>query len=173
VTQQTPDIERLLNDALEATAWLGRTDVTEDATVNDLGFRLHAVDTILAAFTEHRQALAIALAETMETDTVTVPHVGQVRRTWKAGSAQWDTETVRRDIREKILRRVALDPSTGELNPVWRGVAANTIEWVARTWGLNAPKTGTDSGIRALELDVDNYRSFGAGRWEVKVVGGE
>jgi len=164
-------VEDHLGVILEATAALTPLDISDEATVNDLGFRLYAVETILAAFKEKHAELVQALADAMESDRVEVPHVGVVHREWKPGSATWNSEAVRRDVLERVLRRVALDPDTGELVPARKHAAAETFTWIARTWGLNSPKYGRDSGIRELGLDVDNYRTFGGGHWNVTVQG--
>jgi hypothetical protein len=165
--------ETHLGTILEATAALTPMDITDDATVNDLGFRLYAVDTILAAFEEKHAELVQALADTMESDRVEVPHVGVIHREWKPGSATWNSESVRRDVLSRVVARVALDPATGEIDPVRKFAAQETFTWLARTWGLNAPKYGRDSGLRELGLNVDNYRSYGGGKWAVSVQGME
>lgn len=165
------DYQDIILDPLSIAADAIDVDTVEinEGTVSERGQALWLIDQMLGHLRELAEALRLGLADAMPTDSVPLPANRRLVRTPRPEGKSWNNRAVREDVFRGVVSKVALDPETGEIGGVRKHAAEQTLDWVSRTWTLGSPKTGQDSGLRALGLDPDDYRSFIPKGYEVKV----
>jgi hypothetical protein len=96
----------------------------------------------------------------METDRVTVPHVGWLRRV-PTKRSEWRDERSAEDFRhaiaETVVREIALDLATGEVDPVKRNIARATIN---EMYDIIPSFSDVKARGRRLGIDVSDFRSY-------------
>lgn len=139
--------------------WLDLPDPTEDET-RVLAERLAIARLLSAKLGPAIIELSAELAARMEADDVEVPGVGVLRRSWKRRS-EWANDTsgedLRRDVRDAVVRDLALDLRTGELDTVTRNIAGAAVDAVFEI--LPAPSSIKQSAKR-YGLRIGDYRRF-------------
>jgi hypothetical protein len=130
-----------------------------------LARRLVALRVILAVVGTMADEVERTLAEAMPADEVVVPGVGVARRSPRVAES-WDLDAVRHDARSTVTARAALDRSTGEVDPVARGVAESTWDAAARVFSFGKPKTAF---AKELGYRVDEYRTTTPVGWKVVI----
>lgn len=154
------DADQQLGEILTAFETLtADLDATTEAPLDDLGRRYDMVLRIRTATTELRDALEIALIETMPEDTLTMDGVvvkreKSTRSTWKDGGAGRMTE----DIGHGIATKLATDVGTGEVDPVRRNLMKNAIDEVWKV--IYAPSNMKKAGRESLGLKISEYRDY-------------
>jgi hypothetical protein len=164
-----------------ATALLGVLEELQAIPPNDwtegdlaeLALRLDRVTAVREHLYEVQGWLELSLAERMDTDEVTVPHVGRLRRTrgfrgtWRDSDA---SARMREDVAHAVARAVAVDVGTGDIDPVKRNVALHAIQTAYEA--IPAFSSLKVAGQKRLGLDLLDYRNFDA-YYTVKLEVGE
>jgi hypothetical protein len=121
---------------------------------------LDRLETIVALCKEAIGLLELDLAESMEEDTMVTP-VGLLRRTEKVSSTwKYDGagDQFRDDLAVAVVRHVAADNATGELDPIKRNIAHATLRQLFEV--IPAVSTVKAGSKRAIGIDIGDYRSF-------------
>jgi hypothetical protein len=104
-------------------------DPTE-GTLDELARRLAMARILASLLTDIGDAIELDLAARMEDDEVRVPHVGVLVRSREKRSSWRDSYAsaeFRREVGQAVIKEIALDIVTGELEPVKRNVAEATV----------------------------------------------
>lgn len=102
-----------------------------DGTTDELAERYLAARALANEFTAIGDAIELELAARMETDELRVPGVGVLVRSPEKRSAWRDKHAsaeFRYQVGLAVVREIALDIATGELEPVKRNVAQATVD---------------------------------------------
>jgi hypothetical protein len=131
--------------------------VTE-GTVEDLVTRLDAVTRIGKLAAEMQDALALALADQVNDESMAIPGVGLLNRVPKGGTRvrRGGTAKLRQDLPIAVARKVGVDPYTGEINADRRDGAADAVREVIATCGITASSLKV-SARELIGLDPDDY----------------
>lgn len=145
-------------------------DPTE-GTLDELATRYRAARELARAFTDIGDAIELDLVARMESDEVRVPRVGMLVRqpyrssSWRDGHASAE---FRREVGQTVVKAIALDLATGELEPVKRNVAEATVALMldvipafssvkarGRALGLHPEDYRTTSEVLRVNIDTD------------------
>jgi hypothetical protein len=145
---------------------LERIDAVRDKTSRLLALRDQAV-----ALKESIAEVEQELVDLMETDDrVEVPGIGTLirypkkRYGWAEGV---DREKFLEDVRNAIVREVAIDPDTGEVRPLARRTVEQTFAVIEQSLSISGdPKKGFRT---LLHLQPDEYRAVTGAYYELKV----
>lgn len=149
-------------------ALLAQSIVDDDSLVEgnriDLAERLAVAEQIASTLSGIAARLTDELGDLMESND---EQVGpwHVRRSvkWTRTRSQ---EDARNDGRAVIVRRLALDRATGELNPAVAATVQEAIDHVFRCYSVNL----TYGGMKALGLDVDEYETKARAGWKIDLI---
>lgn len=143
---------------MDCMSLLGLADPTEGSLV-DLAARYRAAREWARDFSEIADAIELELAPRMEDDTVAVDGVGTLVRTLEKRTAWKDRHAsaeFRRYVADMVVREIALDVASGELEPVKRNVATATVDLMLDV--LPAFSSVKARG-RQLGIDTEDFRS--------------
>ena len=155
----TTDPRKALGGALEYLTSIKYDDIT-DGALSDISLHYASLLEIRTAVSDLIDHVAEQLAERMESDMMTITGVGSVVRKPRTSSA-WihddSREQMMDDAITAIIRKVALDPSTGEVYPPLANTARETFRLVQDAFSIGAdPKVAFR---KVLGLQPDEYRS--------------
>jgi len=153
------DVDEIIGDVFTRVDTMPMGDLTE-GTLQDLGRRYDLALRTIAKAQEIRDALEVALVEAMPEDTLTMGDI-TVRRE-KAKRWSWKDahsgERMREDIGQMVASKLALDPMTGEVDPMRRNLIVHTIN---ELWALlPAPSSMKVEGAKRFDLSIFDYRTL-------------
>lgn len=136
----------------------GEGDVT-DGELPVLAHRLHTARAAIAGLTSIAEALTMEVAARVEMDETRVGdwHIERGYKRNSAWSQSDSAELLRHDLGEAVVSKVALDISTGELDPVKRNIARAAI---AELWECLPAFSSLKQGAKRLGLRIDEYRTY-------------
>jgi hypothetical protein len=153
----TPDT--VLVSTLTALETITSYDIT-DCAVPEMARRLDLVQRIQSACSMLTDEITEILVGSMETDTVTIAGVGNLVRRQKTSSTWLDDAAKERmydDAIIAIIRRIAVDPMTGEIHPPLANTVREAWGLITESFSIGAdPKTGFR---KLLNLQPDMYRA--------------
>lgn len=132
-----------------------------EGTVNDRALRLRLLREMSARCLEAAADIEMSLTESMESDAVAVAGVGRILRREKTSSSwRYDGagDRLRDDLADAVARVVALDVSTGEMDPMKRNIARAAMqEAFAAIPAFSSIKA---AGKSRLGLMISDYRVY-------------
>lgn len=131
--------------------------ITEGDTA-ELAQALWLSNTLKARLGELVTELEEELAARMETDVLDFPNLGRLERTYDERSAWREKDSaavLRRDLRERIAQKLAMDRGTGDINPAVRSTVREAIEMV---WEAIPSFSSLKRAGHNL-VDMENYRT--------------
>lgn len=141
-----------------------------EGPVGERGLRLHRLRVLADLLATRISAVEQSLADSMETDRIDVPSLGQlvreevVRERWKGDGAG---ERLRDDLAMAVAQDVAMDVGTGELDPIKRNVALATMR--AAYDAIPSFSSLKVAGRRRFGLHIADYRDYSTG-YKVTVI---
>jgi len=150
---------------------LAALDDPTEGSMAELVTRLRDARAIAAQFNELSTVIELEIAARMEGDNLTVPHVGHIRRVPQKRS-QWkdedSAERFRDYVAETVVRVVALDLASGEVDITKRNIARATIGELydiipsfsdvkarGKRMGIDVSEFRTVSYVDKIEFDLD------------------
>ena len=131
-----------------------------DGTTSDIARRLDNLQQLAWQTRELIDQLTEQLAERMEQDEMVIAGVGRVVRKRRTSSTWIDEDSRERmmdDAMSAIIRRVAIDPASGEVYAPLANTARETFRLINDAFSLGAdPKVAFR---KVLGLQPDEYRS--------------
>jgi len=139
-----------------------------DLSATDLAFIVAGIDDALRSLANVRSLLVNELTVIADAWPILLPD-GR-RLAYDPGSPGWKMEKAQAerlvsDARSAIVQRLALDRSTGEVNPVVRSIANEALGEMLAHFAVSPRWTGMD----ALVGDLDQYRSRKPGTSKIVV----
>lgn len=155
----TTDPRKALGGALEYLTAIRHDDIA-DGALSDISLHYSFLIEIRAVLTELIDHVSQQIAERMETDMMTITGVGHVVRKPRTSST-WmhddSREQMMDDATTAIIRRVAVDPATGEVHPPLANTVRETMRLIQDAFSIGAdPKVAFR---KVLGLQPDEYRS--------------
>jgi hypothetical protein len=145
-----------------------------DGTLKDLAQSLELCFRINAQLREITDVLQEDIAARMEDDTASIAGVGIVQRKPRTSSTWLDDSSRERmmdDAISAIVRRVAVDPATGEMHPPLANAAREVWRLTQDAFSFGAdPKTAFR---KVLGLAPDEYRAKRVTGYTVSITEGE
>jgi len=159
--------DQVLGEIFTSVETLVSDDLT-DGTLHDLGQRLDMALRIISNLKVAKEALEIALIDSMPEDTLKMDGVLVVRErvtrsTWKPSGAA----RLREDIAHNVASKLSLDIATGEVDIGRRAVIENAVK---ELWTIiPAFSTMKVDGRERFDLKISHYRDFSDG-YNIRVV---
>ncbi len=148
-------------------------DLTE-GTLQELAQRLATCNALTSVLKYVTDALQDDIAARMETDTAEVSGVGMIQRKARTSSTWIDDsskEQMMDDAISAIIRRVAVDPATGEVHPPLANAAREVWRLTQDAFSFTAdPKTAFR---KVLGLAPDEYRAKRVTGYTISITEGE
>jgi hypothetical protein len=155
----TTDPSVTLAKALKSLEGIDPTLVSE-GTPPELARRLDLLYRLSSATRLLQEEIVESLSSSMEDDSMVIAGVGNVVRKPKFSSTWIDDSSRERmfdDAIRAIIRKVAIDPMTGEVHPALSNAIRETFNLLDSSFSFGAdPKTGFRKN---LGLQPDEYRS--------------
>lgn len=155
----TTDPRKALGGALEYVMAISHERVT-DSTLSELTHNYALLVEIRTAVNDLIDHCSQQIAERMEDDTMTITGVGHVMRKPRTSST-WlhddSREQMMDDAVSAIIKRVALDPATGEVYPPLANAVRETFRLTQDAFSI-----GSDPKLafrKVLGLQPDEYRA--------------
>lgn len=149
-------------------------DEMTDGTLKDLAQSLELCFRINAQLREITDALQEDIAARMEDDTASIAGVGIVQRKPRTSSTWLDDSSRERmmdDAISAMIRRVAVDPASGEIHSPLANVAREVWRLTQESFSIGAdPKVGFR---KVLKLAPDEYRAKRVTGYSVSITEGE
>lgn len=143
---------------MDCTSLLGMIDPTE-GSLDELARRYRAAREWARDFHDIADMIELELAARMESDALAVDGVGMLIRTLEKRSTWRDrhaSSDFRRYVADTVVREIALDVATGELEATKRNVATATVDLMLDV--LPAFSSVKSRG-RKLGIDPDDFRT--------------
>lgn len=149
-------------------------ETATDGTLTELAQRLDLCYRIAAQVREITDALQDDIASRMEDDTTSIAGIGVVQRKARTSST-WIDDTSRERMMDDaigaIIRRVAIDPASGEIHGPLANVAREVWRLTQESFSIGAdPKAGFR---KVLKLAPDEYRSKRITGYTIAITEGE
>jgi len=155
----TTQPDKGLGGALEYLTSINLDDLT-DGTTAETARRLSLLQDIISTAQILTDSLTEDIAARMENDQMVIAGIGQLVRKRRTSSAWLDDsarERMHDDAVHEIIKRVALDPMTGEIHPPLANTTREVWRLVNESFSIGAdPKAGFR---KVLGLQPDMYRS--------------
>ena len=167
------ELDNHLADVLQAIEVLS-TDTMTEGTLNELVRRLELCHRMTATLRDKIDALNEDIAARMENDTATIAGVGTVQRKPRTSSTWLDDTSRERmmdDAISAIIRRVAVDPATGEMHAPIANAAREVWRLTQDSFSFGAdPKAAFR---KVLGLAPDEYRAKRTVGYTIAITEGE
>jgi hypothetical protein len=167
------DTSALLADTLSIIAGISERTLL-DGSLEELASRLEAAQKLQTETRAMIDALSDAIASRMEQDVANIAGLGTVQRRAKTSSTWIDESSRERmmdDAISAIIRRVAVDPATGEMHPPLANCAREVWRLAQDSFSFSAdPKAAFR---KVLKLAPDEYRSKRVTGYTVTITEGE
>lgn len=164
------DTDNTLRDMLALATQVAASPDTTEGTLAELAARYDTIAALAGAVAEAQDRLATAVAEAMEDDQMTIAGVGLVVRETRTSSSWLDDTSRERmfeDALNAIVRRVAVDPATGEMHANISSAAREVFRLAQDAFSFSAdPKAAFR---KVLGLSPDQYRSKHVTGYRIKV----
>lgn len=159
----TYDVDAAIADVALLTETIADDPALVAGDRETLADRLALLDRVNAALNGAAGHVTDTLAELMESNDE------RIGRWWVTRKRRWsrtrDQAAAREDGARVIVTRLALDRTTGTLDPVVARIAGEAVAEVMRSFSVNL----TYSGLKALGLDPDEYEAKQAAGWAVNI----
>lgn len=167
------DTNRTFAEVLNALEQIPFDNYTE-GTLKELAQRLDLCYRISAQIRNITDALQDDIAARMEDDVASITGVGVIQRKPRTSSTWLDDDARERmmeDAISAIIRRVAIDPASGEIHGSLANVAREVWRLTQESFSIGAdPKVGFR---KVLKLAPDEYRSKRVTGYNVSITEGE
>lgn len=141
--------------------------VTDDASLEVIVDAAARLDVAAGTLREASKRLSVAAAERMERDH---DRVGNYRLSrGRSSSTKWDAPLARSAVVEAIVRRLAVNPETGEVIQPLRMAVEQAVNMTYSVTSTANSASMTVAGLKALGLDPNRYRSTEDRGWRLRI----
>lgn len=165
MTEGVPAIVPVLTTFADALDYVMTQGIPPDTPPEHSGEWLGTVRHVREALAVLDRDLEAHTAARMAGETLVLSSGRVVIKSRRPAKVEWDRDRARTVVIAEVVRQIALDPVTGELDPVKRWAATEALARIQHAYTLGDPKMG----MSHLGLDGREYRATTPQGWKVDV----